>query len=195
MRLAEWLSSQAAIALENARLHDIVQQQALTDELTGLVNRRRFLAALQSEIGRAQRVGAPLSVILADLDDFKLINDRFGHHAGDEVLQAFADLVRAYGRDVDIAGRLGGEEFALLLPETDVAGAAAGAERLCRSLAQLRIWLGEGREVSVTASFGVAELGAGQSSNELLRAADTALYRAKEEGKNSVARAGAVPAS
>ena len=111
------------------------------------------------------------------------------------MLQAFADLVRAYGRDVDIAGRLGGEEFALLLPDADVDGAAAGAERLCRSLAQLRIWLGEAREVSVTASFGVAELGAGQSFNELLRAADTALYRAKEEGKNRVARAGAVPAS
>ena len=195
MRLAEWLSSQAAIALENARLHDVVQQQAMTDELTGLVNRRRFLAALKSEIGRTQRVGAPLSIILADLDDFKLINDRFGHHAGDEVLQAFADLIRAYGRDVDIAGRLGGEEFALLLPEADADGAAAGAERLCQSLTQRRIWLGEGREVSVTASFGVAELGAGQSSNELLRAADTALYRAKEEGKNRVARAGAVPTS
>ena len=133
-KLAEWLSSQAAIALENARLHDIVQEQAMTDELTGLVNRRRFLAALESEIGRARRLDGPVSVVLADLDDFKLINDRFGHHAGDEVLQAFADLLRAHGRDVDIAGRLGGEEFALLLPETDVDGAVAGAERLCRSL-------------------------------------------------------------
>ena len=104
MKLAEWLSSQAAIALENARLHDVVQQQAMTDELTGLVNRRRFLAALEAEIGRARRLDGPVSVVLADLDDFKLINDRFGHHAGDEVLQAFADLLRAHGRDVDIAG-------------------------------------------------------------------------------------------
>jgi diguanylate cyclase (GGDEF)-like protein len=194
MKLAEWLSSQAAIALENARLHDIVQRQAMTDELTGLVNRRRFLVALESEIGRARRLGGPLSVVLADLDDFKMINDRFGHHAGDEVLQAFADLIRAHGRDVDIAGRLGGEEFALLLPETDVSGAAAGAERLCLALSQLRIWLGEGREVSVTASFGVAELAEDQSWNGLLRAADAALYQAKEQGKNRVARAGAVPA-
>jgi diguanylate cyclase (GGDEF)-like protein len=140
-------------------------------------------------------LNGPVSVVLADLDDFKLINDRFGHHAGDEVLQAFADLIRVHGRDVDIAGRLGGEEFALLLPETDVDGAVAGAERLCRSLAKLRIWLGEGREVSVTASFGVAELAEDQSWNGLLRAADLALYRAKELGKNRVARAATMPAS
>jgi diguanylate cyclase (GGDEF)-like protein len=194
-KLAEWLSSQAAIALENARLHDIVQEQAMTDELTGLVNRRRFLAALESEIARARRLNGPVSVVLADLDDFKLINDRFGHQAGDEVLQAFADLIRAHGRDVDIAGRLGGEEFALLLPETDLDGAAAGAERLCRSLSKLRIWVGEGREVSVTASFGIAELAEDQSWNGLLRAADLALYRAKEQGKNRVARAATVSAS
>jgi diguanylate cyclase (GGDEF)-like protein len=194
MKLAEWLASQAAIALENARLHDVVQQQALTDELTGLVNRRRFLAALEAEIPRARQLRGPVSVVLADLDDFKRINDKFGHHAGDEVLQAFADLMRAHGRDVDIAGRLGGEEFALLLPDTDVAGAAAGAERLCHAFAKLRIWLGEGREVSVTASFGVAELAEGQSWNGLLRAADVALYRAKEQGKNRVVSSGAVPA-
>jgi diguanylate cyclase (GGDEF)-like protein len=195
MKLAEWLSSQAAIALENARLHAIVQQQAMTDELTGLVNRRRFLEAVQSEIVRAQRLGGPLSVVLADLDDFKLINDRFGHHAGDEVLQAFADVIRGHGRDVDVAARLGGEEFALLLPETALSGAAAGAERLCRSLAQLRIWLGEGLEVSVTASFGVAQLADDQSWGELLRAADAALYQAKKEGKNRVALAGAASAA
>ena len=189
IKLAEWLSSQAAIALENARLHDIVQWQAITDELTGLVNRRRFLDALRSEITRGQRLGGRLSVVLADLDDFKLINDRFGHHAGDEVLIAFADLLRAHGRDVDVAARLGGEEFAILLPETGLDGASAVADRLCRSLAELRIPLGEGEEVTVTASFGVAELGERQSIDGLLRAADSALYRAKEQGKNRVERA------
>ena len=194
-KLAEWLSSQAAIALENARLHDIVQQQAMTDELTGLVNRRRFLEAVRSEIVRAQRLGGPLSVILADLDDFKRVNDRYGHHAGDEVLQAFADVIRSHGRDIDVAARLGGEEFALLLPETALSGAAVGAERLCNSLSRLRIWLGEGLEVSVTASFGVAQLADGQSSDGLLRAADAALYQAKEEGKNRVSIAGAVSAA
>jgi diguanylate cyclase (GGDEF)-like protein len=187
MKLAEWLSSQAAIALENARLHDIVQWQAITDELTGLVNRRRFLDALRSEIGRGQRLGGRLAVVLADLDDFKLVNDRFGHHAGDEVLVAFADLLRAHGRDVDVAARLGGEEFAILLPETGIEGASAGAERLRHSLAELTMPLGEnGEVVHVTASFGVAELANGQSLDGLLRAADSALYRAKGNGKNRV---------
>jgi diguanylate cyclase (GGDEF)-like protein len=187
MKLAEWLSSQAAIALENARLHDVVQWQAITDELTGLVNRRRFLDALRSEIGRGQRLGGRLSVVLADLDDFKLVNDRFGHHAGDEVLLAFADLLRAHGRDVDVAARLGGEEFAILLPETGIEGASAGAERLRSSLAELALPIGDnGQGVHVTASFGVAELSNGQSLDGLLRAADSALYRAKGAGKNRV---------
>ncbi len=190
MKLAEWLSSQAAIALENARLHDIVQWQAITDELTGLVNRRRFLDALHSEIARGKRLGGRLSVVLADLDGFKLINDRFGHHAGDEVLIAFADLLRAHGRDVDVAARLGGEEFAILLPETGLDGASTVADRLRRSLAELQIPLGVGEKVMVTASFGVAELGESQSVDGLLRAADSALYRAKEHGKNRVEVAG-----
>ena len=190
MKLAEWLSSQAAIALENARLHDVVQWQAITDELTGLVNRRRFLDALHSEIARGKRLGGPLSVVLADLDGFKEVNDRFGHHAGDEVLVAFADLLRAHGRDMDVAARLGGEEFAVLLPETGLDGARAVADRLCSSLAGLRIPLGVGEKVAVTASFGVAELGDSQSVDGLLRAADSALYRAKEHGKNRVELAG-----
>jgi diguanylate cyclase (GGDEF)-like protein len=186
MKLAEWLSSQAAIALENARLHDIVQWQAITDELTGLVNRRRFLDALHSEIARGKRLGGRLSVVLADLDGFKEVNDRFGHHAGDEVLIAFADLLRAHGRDVDVAARLGGEEFAVLLPETGLDGASTVADRMRRSLAELQIPLGVGEKVTVTASFGVAELGDSQSVDGLLRAADSALYRAKEHGKNRV---------
>ena len=185
-KLAEWLCSQAAIALENARLHDIVQWQAITDELTGLVNRRRFLDALRSEITKGERLGGRLSVVLADLDDFKLINDGFGHHAGDEVLLAFADLLRADGRDVDIAARLGGEEFAILLPETGLEGACVVAERLRRLLSDRPIRIGEQAEVTVTASFGVAELEEGQSVDALLRAADSALYRAKELGKDRV---------
>ena len=185
-KLAEWLCSQAAIALENARLHDIVQYQAITDELTGLVNRRRFLDALRSEITKGQRLGGRLSVVLTDLDDFKLINDSFGHHAGDEVLLAFADLLRAHGRDVDVAARLGGEEFGILLPETGVEGASVVAERLRHSLSDRRIKIGDKMKVTVTASFGVAEHEEGQSVDELLRAADSALYRAKELGKNRV---------
>ncbi len=184
--LAEWLASQAAVALDNARLHDIVQRQAITDDLTGLVNRRRFLEALDAEIERARSFGSPLTIVLADLDNFKRVNDDFGHHGGDVVLRAFADLVRSHVRDVDVSGRIGGEEFAILLPETDTAGAARVAERMRRSLSSATIALSDKDSVSVASSFGVAELVEGQSGDDLLRSADAALYRAKDEGKNRV---------
>jgi diguanylate cyclase (GGDEF)-like protein len=188
-QLAEWLASQASIALENARLHDIVHRQAMTDDLTGLVNRRRFISALEAELERATGLGGPVSVILVDLDDFKLINDRFGHHAGDRVLRAFAALLEAHVRDIDVAGRLGGEEFALLLPEADLDGAAATAKRLQGALENGPIVHADADALSVTASFGVTQYASGQSADELLRIADGALYRAKAEGKNRVCSA------
>ena len=190
-QLAEWLASQASIALENARLHDVVQRQAITDDLTGLVNRRRFISALEAELERATKLGGPVSVILVDLDDFKLINDRFGHHAGDRVLRAFAALLEAHIRDIDVAGRLGGEEFALLLPDADLAGATATAKRLQGALENGPIVHADADELSVTASFGVTQFAIGQSADELLRVADGALYRAKAEGKNRVCSAAA----
>src|SRR5205085_6946137 len=181
---AEWLASQAGIALENARLHHLVQRQATTDDLTGLVNRRRFIEALDSEIVRADTFRSPLSVVLGDLDHFKLVNDLFGHPTGDEVMRQFADLVRPPLRDVDVPGRVGGEEFAILLPGTDAAGAVAVAERVRRSLRSLRATPDQGGPV--TASFGVAQFASGQTGDELLRRADVALYRAKSEGRNRV---------
>jgi diguanylate cyclase (GGDEF)-like protein len=182
---AEWLASQAAVALDNARLHDIVQRQAITDDLTGLVNRRRFIEALEAEVERARGFDSPLAIVLSDLDNFKQVNDEFGHHGGDVVLRAFADLIRSHVRDVDVSGRIGGEEFAILLPDTDRAGAALVAERMRRSLNSVPIALEEAN-LNVAASFGVAELTAGQSGDDLLRSADAALYRAKDEGKNRV---------
>jgi diguanylate cyclase (GGDEF)-like protein len=185
--LAEWLASQAAVALENARLHAVVQHQAITDDLTGLVNRRRFMDALQAEIERARKFGSPLTVVLTDLDDFKRVNDDHGHHAGDDVLRAFAGLVRSHVRDVDVPSRIGGEEFAILLPETDSADAASVAERMRHSLSVVPVPVGEHESVQMTSSFGVAELHDGQSGDDLMRAADTALYAAKAAGKNCVA--------
>lgn len=182
---AEWLASQAAVALDNARLHDIVQRQAITDDLTGLVNRRRFIEALDAEIERARRFDSALAIVLADLDNFKQVNDEFGHHGGDVVLRAFADLIRSHVRDVDVSGRIGGEEFAIILPDTDRAGAALVAERMRRSLNSVSIAI-EDASIYAAASFGVAELTGGQSGDDLLRAADAALYRAKDEGKNRV---------
>lgn len=185
-KLAEWLASQAAVALDNARLHDVVQRQAITDDLTGLVNRRRFIEALDAEVERARRFGAPLTIVLADLDNFKQVNDEFGHHGGDVVLRAFADLIRSHVRDVDVSGRIGGEEFAILLPETDRAGAALVAERMRRSLNSVPISISDESAIHAASSFGVAELAAEQSGDDLLREADAALYRAKDEGKNRV---------
>jgi diguanylate cyclase (GGDEF)-like protein len=193
-RLAAWLASQAAIALENAHLHHAVQRQAVTDELTGLVNRRRFMTALESEIARASRI-VPAALILADLDDFKLVNDEFGHPIGDELLQSFALAMLACVRDIDVPARLGGEEFAVLLPETPLAGALAVAQRLQRLLTKSPLLEQDGRSIRATASFGVAELVEGETADELLRRADAALYRAKAEGKNTVVAAKAAAAA
>jgi diguanylate cyclase (GGDEF)-like protein len=184
--LAEWLASQAGVALENARLHDVVQRQAITDDLTGLVNRRRFIEAFQAEVDRARRFSSPLAVILADLDNFKRVNDDFGHHGGDVVLRAFADLMRSHVRDVDVPGRIGGEEFAIVLPETPAEGAAIVAERMRRALEAVSIPVGDDMNVWVTSSFGVAELASETTGDGLLRVADAALYEAKSQGKNRV---------
>jgi diguanylate cyclase (GGDEF)-like protein len=187
--LAHWLATQGSIALENAHLHGLVKAQAVTDELTGLANRRRFMEVVELELKRAERFQSPLGLLLVDLDDFKLVNDRFGHGTGDEVLRALSDVFRESLRDVDLAARLGGEEFAVLLPETDYSGAAGVAERLRASLASLELDAPEGERFGVTASFGVAVYPEAQSADELLRTADAALYRAKAEGKNRVALA------
>jgi diguanylate cyclase (GGDEF)-like protein len=183
-KLAEWIAAQAGIAFENARLHDEVRRQASTDELTTLVNRRRFIEALEVELERARMFETPLTVVLADLDDFKRINDNFGHHAGDHALRAFGELLRDHVRDVDVAGRIGGEEFAVFLPETGIDAATAVAARMREALASSRITLPEGQKIRLTASFGIAEAMAGQSTDELLRQADAALYEAKRAGKN-----------
>ena len=187
--LAHWLATQASIALENAHLHGLVKAQAVTDELTGLANRRRFMEVVELELKRAERFQSPLGLLLVDLDDFKLVNDRFGHGTGDEVLRALSDVFRESLRDVDLAARLGGEEFAVLLPETDYSGAAGVAERLRASLASLELQAPDGEPFGVTASFGVGVYPEAQSVDELLRTADAALYRAKAEGKNRVSLA------
>src|SRR5262249_54643078 len=152
---AAWIAAQALIALENAHLHGLVQRQAVTDELTGLANRRRFLAQMDAEVARSRRSGSPLAIVLADLDDFKQVNDKYGHEAGDTTLRAFADILRAAVRDVDLPVRLGGEEFAILLPDTDLVGGGNLAERLRVTLEKHQIESGASR-IQVTASFGVS---------------------------------------
>ena len=183
---ASSLASHAAIALENARLHRIVERQALVDGLTGIANRRQCEEALTAEIARADRLGTPLTLVLADLDDFKAINDDHGHATGDDVLREFAAVLRATVRDSDLAGRWGGEEFMLLLPGADAVGGAQLADRVRSSLAERSFSGVEGTVVSVTSSFGVAQHTPGTDDRDLFAAADRALYRAKREGKNRV---------
>ena len=183
---ASSLASHAAVALENARLHQIVERQALVDGLTGIANRRHCEDSLSAEIARADRLSLPLTLVLADLDDFKPINDQHGHAVGDEVLREFASVLRRTVRESDLAGRWGGEEFVVILTGTDSDGGIHLAERVRRSLGE-RTFVGrDGSHFTVTCSFGVAQHSAGGDERELFANADRALYRAKRRGKNCV---------
>src|SRR5204863_5014205 len=181
-----WLGSQAAVALENVRLHRLVERQASTDGLTELANRRQFEEALANEISRSERFGGMLALILADLDDFKQVNDRHGHQAGDDVLRTFADVLRDTVRDIDLAARYGGEEFAVLLPQTDLAGAERVAGRLRERMEARTVEAPGDESFAVTSSFGVASFPEASTPAALFAAADEALYRAKSAGKNCV---------
>jgi diguanylate cyclase (GGDEF)-like protein len=180
------LASHAVVALDNARLHRIVERQALVDGLTGLANRRQCEESLADELARVERFGGSLAVVVADLDWFKDVNDRHGHPAGDTVLREFAVLLEETVRDVDLAGRWGGEEFVLVLPGTDLTGGAQLAERIRTALAGRTVLAADGSPIPVTASFGVAAIPPAKTASELFAAADAAMYQAKRAGKNRV---------
>ena len=189
------LAGQAVVALENARLHRIVERQALVDELTGLANRRQAERVLDAELTRAQRFGTAVSVALVDLDGFKGVNDVYGHQAGDAVLRELATVLVAGLRQFDLAARWGGEEFLVVLPGTDAAGAVRVADRLRAAVATRAMPTAGGAVLHVTASFGVASFPPAGSREELVAAADAALYEAKRSGKNRVVSTGVVASS
>jgi diguanylate cyclase (GGDEF)-like protein len=192
-----YLSGQAAVSIENADLHETVQRQAVTDELTGLSNVRHFQETLDRELERHRRFKSDIGLVMMDLDDFKRINDTYGHQQGDVVLSAVARVLRDHSRDIDEPARYGGEEMAVILPETDLSGAELLAERMRTAIEGLAIPRVDGNgSLRVTASFGVASLPQSAGEKEgLIAAADAALYRAKRAGKNRVKRAEPTPAS
>lgn len=151
------------------------------DSLTGIHNRQALETKLQTQMGRAESLGVPLSLLLMDVDNFKLINDNYGHQAGDAVLRKIAELIRENCRDHDVCGRYGGEEFAVILPDTGLDGACVLAERFRRAIEKTR---GGVTEETITISIGAATLQAGQSMHDLVHCADQALYHAKEHGRN-----------
>jgi diguanylate cyclase (GGDEF)-like protein len=163
-----------------------VASQAAVDSLTGLANRRTLDEELALEWRRAHRVGGSLAFVLLDLDDFKAVNDGHGHPTGDAVLRAVGEILGAGVRQVDLAGRYGGEEFALILPETDLPGALKLAERIRARLEATAVELSSGEPLHTTASFGVAVNDELTAPDELVAAADEALYAAKAAGKNCV---------
>ena len=171
------------------RRDEALQYLASTDELTGLLNRRQFLQSCDEELARARRYGQPLAFLEFDLDFFKCINDAYGHAAGDAVLQAFAEVGRQCLRDIDHFGRLGGEEFGVLLPSTDAQGALRLAERMVMAISERAVPVGEAGELILrfTSSAGLTELGADDDGFEAVFArADRALYQAKAAGRNRV---------
>jgi diguanylate cyclase (GGDEF)-like protein len=194
--LLQYLVAQVMISIENADLHQTVQRQAITDELTRLSNVRQMHRALDREFERGQRFEGPVGLVLLDIDDFKAVNDTFGHPQGDVVLTQVAGVLTELSRDIDEAARYGGEEMAVVLPQTGVEGAAQLAERMREAIEALRIPRLDGKgDLRVTASFGVASVPASSSDKgSLVAAADGALYSAKRAGKNRVERAESVTA-
>ena len=178
----------ACLLMTTERLHENLRRMAMNDDLTGLLNRRAFLDEARRHFARAMRQGSPLSVLMIDIDRFKKINDDKGHDAGDAVLAAFADALRAGLRQSDLPCRYGGEEFCVLLPDTDMDGATTLAENLRRRFAAMEVAF-DGGMLSATISIGVAETRPGMHMiEEAISQADRALYAAKRAGRDCVIR-------
>ncbi|MCX8061000.1 MAG: diguanylate cyclase [Anaerolineales bacterium] len=185
LRLLVSFAATATTALRNAQLHAAVQQQAITDPLTGLYNRRGFLDLAEHELLRAHRFNRPLSMILIDIDRFKEINDTYGHLMGDKILATVSANCKAELRQVDIVARYGGDEFIVLLPETTLQEALLAAERLRLRVEGLR-FPHNGEMLSTSICLGVAEIQPKDTLKSLIERTDQALYHAKQSGRNLV---------
>jgi two-component system cell cycle response regulator len=183
------LAPHAGLVLDNARLGQRLQELSTHDGLTRALNHRAILERLSQEIERASRYDHTVTVVISDLDNFKRVNDTYGHIAGDAVLHTAADAMRSALRNADVLGRYGGEEFLAVLPESDLEAGRRAAERLRRAVAERRTSIASGEQISITASFGVAsqaELGSDVTADALVSLADARLYQAKAAGRNCV---------
>ncbi|MBA4320463.1 MAG: diguanylate cyclase, partial [Flavobacterium sp.] len=163
-----------------------VKRLATTDGLTGLFDRRHFFELAEQELKATKRYKRDLCAIMLDIDHFKKFNDTYGHDIGDEILKLVSSTIKKNLRGADIIGRYGGEEFAILLPETNLEGAKIAAEKLRKEVADKRLENPDRGILSCTVSIGVAELGNIESLSELLKSADNMLYKAKQGGRNLV---------
>ena len=192
LNLAATVAEEVALALANLNLRETLQEQSIRDPLTGLHNRRYLEDSLIRELARAKRKTQPLSIILLDIDHFKRINDTFGHGAGDMVLRRLGLVLQAYVRESDIACRVGGEEFSLLLPEGPLQIATQRAEDIRKAVNELTLKHEDQDLGTVTVSLGVATFpDHGTTADALIRAADQVLYDAKHKGRNRVVSASA----
>jgi diguanylate cyclase (GGDEF)-like protein len=185
INIALEFANQVAGALENARLFRESQTQAITDALTGVYNRRGLFQLGEFEFQRSRRINRPFSVMMFDIDHFKQVNDKYGHAAGDQVLHQVAQRCLKNSRATDLVGRYGGEEFVMLLTETNLHAAHAIAERLRLGIMKSSFHTDAG-EISITLSIGVAEAGKTDTLEALIERADAALYQAKHTGRNRV---------
>jgi diguanylate cyclase (GGDEF)-like protein len=183
--LGRWLPMAMQERRNSEQTADGLRELAATDGMTSLFNRRHFLALVDAEWARFQRYSRPLSLLIIDIDQFKAINDRFGHDVGDRVIVEVANACRAIARKSDIVARLGGEEFALLLPETQLEEAGIFADRLRAVIAELRIIHGD-TKIAVSVSGGVSEASVSDHIVDFFKHADLALYQAKREGRNRI---------
>lgn len=184
---AEYQKTKRSLEIREIEVKAILAQAhelANTDVLTFLPNRRKIVSSLQEEVIRSERYGMPLSISILDLDHFKKVNDTYGHTAGDEVLRNVAARLRTHIRHPDTIGRYGGEEFLIVLPNSELQAAAEQASRLCQQVRKLRIDVND-RVLSVTISIGIAQFRIGQEDwEEFLHRADEALYKAKDQGRD-----------
>lgn len=187
-KLAELVAAEAAAAIHNARLYEQTQRLAVTDPLTNLSNHRSFRDSLALEIARASRLGYSLGLLMIDVDNFKRVNDTFGHPVGDDVLRSIADVLRTNLRQTDVAARYGGEEFAIVLPGLGPRGVQAVGEKLRRAVKSLAPLMSEAAgpfQISISLG-GVSASHPDLNAVDLIRVADSALYAAKRRGRDSV---------